>query len=127
MASYDSDPLAISSSARPTSNLSQRPSSASAHDPPGPTSPPRLAPPSKEKEEPSARTSTAASVTLNANQNQRRPKRTGILGWVTRLGAGIIGDIRARGPWYVSDWTDAWNYRVIPATALIFFAKYVVL
>lgn len=42
---------------------------------------------------------------------------------VTRLGAGIIADIRARAPWYLSDWTDAWNYRVVPATALVFFAK----
>ena len=37
---------------------------------------------------------------------------------------GIIRDIRARAPYYWSDWTDAWNYRVIPATLLIFFAKY---
>ncbi|KAG1822625.1 HCO3 transporter family-domain-containing protein [Suillus subaureus] len=40
-----------------------------------------------------------------------------------KLGAGIISDVRARTPWYFSDWTDAWNYRVIPATALIFFAN----
>ncbi|KAF8800897.1 hypothetical protein BYT27DRAFT_6819982 [Phlegmacium glaucopus] len=40
-----------------------------------------------------------------------------------RLGAGIIVDIRARAPWYLSDWKDAWNYRVVPATALIFFAN----
>ncbi|KAG1879233.1 HCO3 transporter family-domain-containing protein [Suillus subluteus] len=40
-----------------------------------------------------------------------------------RLGAGIISDVRARTPWYFSDWTDAWNYRVVPATALIFFAN----
>ena len=40
-----------------------------------------------------------------------------------RLGVGIIVDIRARAPWYFSDWKDAWNYRVVPATALIFFAK----
>lgn len=39
------------------------------------------------------------------------------------LGSGIIADIRARAPWYLSDWTDAWNYRVVPATALIFFAN----
>ncbi len=39
------------------------------------------------------------------------------------LGRGIILDIRSRAPWYASDWTDAWNYRVVPATALIFFAK----
>jgi len=43
--------------------------------------------------------------------------------FLRRLGAGIIVDIRARAPWYLSDWTDAWNYRVIPATALIFFSK----
>lgn len=36
---------------------------------------------------------------------------------------GIIQDVRARAPYYVSDWTDAWDYRVIPATVLIFFAK----
>ncbi|KAL5482708.1 hypothetical protein ACEPAI_9302 [Sanghuangporus weigelae] len=36
---------------------------------------------------------------------------------------GIIQDIRSRAPYYVSDWTDAWNYRVIPATLLIFFAN----
>lgn len=43
--------------------------------------------------------------------------------FIRNLGAGIILDVRARTPWYLSDWTDAWNYRVIPATALIFFAN----
>lgn len=32
-------------------------------------------------------------------------------------------DIRARAPWYWSDWMDAWNYRVIPSTWFIFFAN----
>ena len=40
-----------------------------------------------------------------------------------RLGTGIIADVRARAPWYRSDWADAWNYRVVPATALTFFSK----
>lgn len=40
-----------------------------------------------------------------------------------RIGAGIRSDIRSRIPYYSSDWTDAWNYRVVPATTLIFFAK----
>jgi len=53
------------------------------------------------------------------------PSQTKPFGWVKGLGAGIRRDIRARAPYYVSDWTDAWNYRVIPATALIFFANYV--
>jgi hypothetical protein len=34
-----------------------------------------------------------------------------------------LRDIRARAPWYWSDWKDGWNYRVLPATALVFFAK----
>ncbi|KAJ7644292.1 HCO3 transporter family-domain-containing protein [Roridomyces roridus] len=46
----------------------------------------------------------------------RRPKR--------RIpGSGIVFDIRSRLPFYVSDWLDAWNYRVVPASALIFFAN----
>ena len=47
------------------------------------------------------------------------------LEWVqsVRLGSGILNDLRSRAPFYVSDWTDAWNYRVIPAIVLIFFAK----
>ncbi|KAL0066207.1 hypothetical protein AAF712_006832 [Marasmius tenuissimus] len=40
-----------------------------------------------------------------------------------KLASGMILDIRARSPYYVSDWVDAWNYRVVPATALIFFAN----
>ncbi|KAK4688637.1 boron transporter, partial [Tremellales sp. Uapishka_1] len=36
--------------------------------------------------------------------------------WRLRLGQGMIRDVKARLPYYVSDWTDAWNYRVIPAT-----------
>ena len=32
-------------------------------------------------------------------------------------------DVKARLPWYRSDWTDAWNYRVVPAMALIFLTK----
>ncbi|KAG6903278.1 hypothetical protein C0995_000173 [Termitomyces sp. Mi166 len=43
--------------------------------------------------------------------------------WSKSLGSGIVLDIRARVPWYISDWKDAWNYRVVPATALIFFAN----
>ena len=66
------------------------------------------------KEQPSAATSTTLRAT---------PQR---FLWVRRIGSGVILDIRSRVPWYLSDWTDAWNYRVIPATALIFFAKWVI-
>ncbi|KAG1834170.1 HCO3 transporter family-domain-containing protein [Suillus variegatus] len=65
-----------------------------------------------------ARESPGSSTLL---QDAATTRRT--LSLVPKLGAGIISDIRARAPWYFSDWTDAWNYRVIPATALIFFAN----
>jgi hypothetical protein len=35
------------------------------------------------------------------------------------VGAGIVQDIRARTLWYWRDRKDAWNYRALPATALI--------
>jgi hypothetical protein len=66
----------------------------------------------------SAVSSPCKSPTL---RNQR--SRKGRLSLLPRLGAGIFNDVRSRLPWYKSDWTDAWNYRVVPATALIFFAK----
>lgn len=37
--------------------------------------------------------------------------------------SGMIRDISTRLPYYVSDWTDAYNYRIIPATAMVFFSK----
>lgn len=37
---------------------------------------------------------------------------------------GMINDIRRRAPYYLSDYTDAWDYRVIPATVYMYFAKY---
>ncbi|TIB81902.1 hypothetical protein E3Q22_00632 [Wallemia mellicola] len=36
---------------------------------------------------------------------------------------GMYRDVSNRIPYYISDWTDAWNYRVIPSTLLIFFAN----
>lgn len=67
---------------------------------------------------------------LPSSMMKNRPRNRGILtrlhlGGLLRVkvGAGIMRDIRARAPWYWSDWTDAWNYRVLPATALVFFAK----
>ncbi|KDN41036.1 hypothetical protein RSAG8_07742, partial [Rhizoctonia solani AG-8 WAC10335] len=37
--------------------------------------------------------------------------------------SGMFADVKARAPFYLSDWTDAWTYRVVPATAMIFFAN----
>ncbi|CDK25167.1 unnamed protein product [Kuraishia capsulata CBS 1993] len=39
-------------------------------------------------------------------------------------GVGIVNDVRTRlVPYYVSDFLDAWNYRVIPAVVYVFFTN----
>lgn len=35
----------------------------------------------------------------------------------------MINDIKRRAPFYWSDWTDAWDYRVVPATVYMYFAN----
>ncbi|KAI4118231.1 MAG: hypothetical protein LQ345_001673 [Seirophora villosa] len=39
--------------------------------------------------------------------------------WKIRLFEGMANDIRRRAPFYWSDWKDAWDYRVVPATVYI--------
>jgi hypothetical protein len=43
--------------------------------------------------------------------------------WKVRLFRGMINDVRRRAPYYWSDWADAWDYRVVPATVYMYFAK----
>jgi hypothetical protein len=45
--------------------------------------------------------------------------------WRIRLFRGMIQDVKRRAPYYWSDWTDAWDYRIVPATVYMYFAKYV--
>lgn len=44
--------------------------------------------------------------------------------WKIRLFRGMVNDVRRRAPFYWSDWKDAWDYRVVPATVYMYFAKY---
>jgi boron transporter len=44
--------------------------------------------------------------------------------WKIHLFRGVIDDIRRRAPYYGSDIRDAWDYRVVPATIYMYFAKY---
>ncbi|EDK38695.2 hypothetical protein PGUG_02793 [Meyerozyma guilliermondii ATCC 6260] len=39
------------------------------------------------------------------------------------VGYGVLNDVRTRLPYYKSDFTDAWNYRVVPSTTYIFFTN----
>ncbi|KAK2459667.1 hypothetical protein APHAL10511_008312 [Amanita phalloides] len=75
-----------------------------------------------EREMSEAATSTAASTTFRPSQ-LKCSRFHSHFRWIKRIGSGIRQDVGARAPYYVSDWTDAWNYRVVPATALIFFAN----
>ncbi|CZT50255.1 related to chloride-bicarbonate anion exchanger AE2 [Rhynchosporium secalis] len=43
--------------------------------------------------------------------------------WKIRLFRGMINDVRRRAPYYWSDWVDAWDYRVVPATVYMYFAN----
>ncbi|POR39593.1 Uncharacterized protein TPAR_00233 [Tolypocladium paradoxum] len=43
--------------------------------------------------------------------------------WKIHLFRGIINDVRRRTPYYGSDWLDAWDYRVVPATVYMYFAN----
>ncbi|ODQ80387.1 hypothetical protein BABINDRAFT_161334 [Babjeviella inositovora NRRL Y-12698] len=43
--------------------------------------------------------------------------------FIRYFGKGITQDIHARLKVYVLDWTDAWDYRVIPSTVYVFFTN----
>ncbi|KAI0683076.1 anion exchanging protein [Earliella scabrosa] len=80
-------------------------------------------PPQTEASAPTTETSTPAPNSRSPSATLCR-KESRLPAWVpTFIGRGIIRDIRARAPYYASDWVDAWNYRVIPAIVLIFFAN----
>jgi hypothetical protein len=63
--------------------------------------------------------SYAASRGTGGSQPPRAPRW-----WKIRLFRGMINDVRRRAPYYWSDWKDAWDYRVVPATVYMYFAKY---
>ncbi|KFA54806.1 hypothetical protein S40293_00803 [Stachybotrys chartarum IBT 40293] len=43
--------------------------------------------------------------------------------WRIHLFRGMANDLRRRVPYYASDWVDAWDYRVVPATVYMYFAN----
>lgn len=63
---------------------------------------------------------TSKSLTSNGNIQQRTKKRH----WrhrIPRLGKGIYLDLCDRLPYYVQDWKDSWDYRVIPSLIETYF------
>ena len=64
--------------------------------------------------------------TLNRAPTGTSAKSNHVPKWYkVRLFRGMINDFRRRAPFYWSDWTDAWDYRVVPATVYMYFAKFV--
>ena len=57
---------------------------------------------------------------VRTDASSRREKKW----WKIRLFRGMVNDIKRRAPFYWSDWKDAWDYRVVPATIYMYFAKY---
>lgn len=55
-------------------------------------------------------------VTQLEDGRNYRKKQAWYIRWVKTWGKGMWHDIHNRAPYYLSDWTDAWNYRVVPAT-----------
>ena len=64
--------------------------------------------------------------TLSHNVSQSRSAASGSQHrrwWRIKLLKGLVSDIRRRAPYYGSDWRDAWDYRVIPATVYMYFVN----
>lgn len=76
-----------------------------------------------------AMTTAAASTstpTPRGGDASRSTTRRNEAWWSIHPFRGMVNDIRRRAPYYVSDWLDAWDYRVVPATVFMYFAKYAV-
>ncbi|KAL2803067.1 HCO3 transporter family-domain-containing protein [Aspergillus granulosus] len=68
------------------------------------------------------RTRTSVS-SLARDQSQREESTGNAKWWRIRLFRGMIDDVKRRAPYYWSDWADAWDYRVVPATVYMYFAN----
>lgn len=59
-----------------------------------------------------------------SRQSTRGSRRRTPKWYKIRWFRGMIDDVKRRAPYYWSDWKDAWDYRVVPATVYMYFAKY---
>lgn len=69
---------------------------------------------------------TEAQITPSRDDPERQgpPGKTTVDNWwMVHPFRGMVNDLRRRVPYYVSDWVDAWDYRVVPATVYMYFAK----
>lgn len=64
------------------------------------------------------------SLSRHISRRSAQSTRTQPKWWRVRLFRGMLDDVKRRAPYYWGDWKDAWDYRVIPATIYMYFAKY---
>lgn len=84
-----------------------------------------ILPTSNSIEASSSRAQNTANIMVNQPQDSTMPsQRNSSDAWYkVQLFRGMINDVRRRIPYYASDWSDAWDYRIIPATVYMYFAK----
>ncbi|KAI0967507.1 HCO3 transporter family-domain-containing protein [Xylaria arbuscula] len=68
-----------------------------------------------------SRADTGAADHRSMTSSKRR--RPAPRWWKIHLFRGMVNDVRRRAPYYWSDWIDAWDYRVVPATVYMYFAN----
>ncbi|KAL5094308.1 hypothetical protein Trisim1_008403 [Trichoderma cf. simile WF8] len=66
---------------------------------------------------------TTASSTRDDRASLSTSQRRHEAWWSIHPFRGMVNDVRRRAPYYVSDWLDAWDYRVVPATIFMYFAN----
>ncbi|KAL5121426.1 hypothetical protein ACEQ8H_000497 [Pleosporales sp. CAS-2024a] len=116
----------------PTTTHNNNPTELRGADARGPTSPqtgphstwaPRMTPSPENEGLPGSlspgRQHTRQSQTSSALKKKKKKKTW----WKPALFRGMINDVRRRAPFYWSDWKDAWDYRVVPATVYMYFAN----
>ncbi|KAL6705228.1 hypothetical protein ACN47E_007188 [Coniothyrium glycines] len=78
----------------------------------------------RSRERPSPQHARATNDDHFASTTTRQSRRSSKNAWwKTNLFGGMINDIKRRAPYYWSDWRDAWDYRVVPATVYMYFAN----
>lgn len=73
-----------------------------------------------------AATTTSGRRSTSTSPSTSTSRRRAEAWWSIHPFRGMVNDVRRRAPYYVSDWLDAWDYRVVPATIFMYFAKYVI-
>lgn len=72
---------------------------------------------------PTGRNDTPGDSFLRREHTRQSRRSANHAWWKIDLFGGMINDIKRRAPYYWSDWRDAWDYRVIPATVYMYFAN----